>query len=349
MRILLLLTSIFLLLPSTGLAQTLDVGVLKNELMTSQPVRYSFPEILRVELPLDHGIEIPEAGSGLSLQVDHEDREYLLGEPVWVRCSLINTTPKPITISYGRYEGWNEILFDIRGSQKTPISRHLNVELDSLGPQPITIEPGERLVEIFNLIDEYEIHQAGRYEVTVQYNSDGKSFQFDPAAKKPMPTQFTKCDLKQSLKTINIVEPTRDVDRAAFELLGADSKFMRNRFTSPFRYANAFNEESKRQTLIKEHQDSYYTNYALAHDASYRLTRFEQITSAEFAKKALAQLETIDTSGYPKLFQEFVQFHLIQAHVYAGSNAEKIDLQIKKFRELFPNSPLLTLLKQRSK
>ena len=347
MRILLLLLLLMpLLIPATGLAEDLDVGVLKRELMTKDIARLSLSgrRMVMAELPSDQIKENPKEGNGIALQVEYEDREYLLGEPVWIRCSLINTTPKPITISYGRYEGWNEILFDIRGSQKTPVPRHPLGKRDSLGPKPITIEPGERLVEMFNLLDEYEIHQAGRYEVTVQYNSDGKCSRFDQAGKYLGKAQFTKCNLKQSLKTINIVKPKRDVDRAALELLSADSKYMRNRSTSPIRYANVFMEEPKRKELIKEHQDSYYTTYARFYEALHQLQEVERTTNTEYAKKAVTQFEAIDASGYPKLFQEYVLFHLVQAHVYADSDAKQIEPQIKKFRELYPDSPLLPLL-----
>ena len=56
----------------------------------------------------------------------------------------------------------------------------------------------------------------------------------------------------------------------------------------------------------------------------------------------MGQLEKIDTSGYPMLFREYVHFRLIEAHRGAASDAKQIDLQIKKFHKLFPNSPLLS-------
>ena len=100
--------------------------------------------------------------------------------------------------------------------------------------------------------------------------------------------------------------------------------------------------KSKREGLIKDYGESLLTNYARYHDATEKLKRFKQTTAAEFASSALAQLEKIDTSGYPMLFREYVHFRLIEAHQGAVSDANQINLQIKTFRELFPNSPLLS-------
>ena len=99
--------------------------------------------------------------------------------------------------------------------------------------------------------------------------------------------------------------------------------------------------QSKRKDLIRDYGKSRLANYVRYQEAAALLKRFERPPVA-VAKKALAQLETIDTSGYPKLFQEYVLFRLIQAHQGASSTAEQIDLQIRKFHELFPDSPLLS-------
>ena len=48
------------------------------------------------------------------------------------------------------------------------------------------------------------------------------------------------------------------------------------------------------------------------------------------------------TADFPKLFQEYVHFRLFGAHQGVASDAKQIDLQIKKFRELYPDSPLLS-------
>ena len=69
-------------------------------------------------------------------------------------------------------------------------------------------------------------------------------------------------------------------------------------------------DKSKREGLIKDYGESLLTNYARYHDATEKLKRFKQTTAAEFASSALAQLEKIDTSGYPMLFREYVHVRL---------------------------------------
>ena len=278
---------------------------------------------------------------GLVFQVEFEDREYLLGEPVWIRCSLINQSAEPITISYGRFEGNNEILFDIQDAQENQIQRQ-TYERDTRGPRPLTLEPNHCLIEMFNLTDEYAISQSGEYAISASFHSDGKYSQFDKAAKFLGMTQIAKYQLDQKLKNLRIVDPAQEIDQKALEVIAKDSRGShRSKSNFPFRYA--FAEQSKRDSLIKKHPDSYYTNYARYYDALYKINRFEPIHE-QFGKQAVALLEAIDTSDYPKLFQEHVHFHLIEAHLGIGSDKAKTDVLLKSFRDQFPNSPYLSLL-----
>lgn len=163
----------------------------------------------------------PKQEGGLELEVEFDRRQYLLGEPIWVRCSLANYGKEPVTLSYGRDEAKNIILFDIEKRVKRRTKKR-----DSAGPQPLIIKPGWRLVEWYNLVDEYEITEPGEYTARVRYESDGKSF--NPVSLQTR-TDLWKGKLEQSLGTFTIVRPTRQEDQAALEWLITNSMFAKDR------------------------------------------------------------------------------------------------------------------------
>ena len=286
----------------------------------------------------------PTPNQSLILDVEFEDRQYVLGEPVWIRCSMINITPDPVKVFNGIYYGReteHKFLLEVRNSKGEEVPRIFHAEIDYAGPETVTIAPGHRLVRAISLLDEYYVKEPGDYQVTVRYESSGQSVQRDATASKLITKKATPCRLKKNLGTIRIVNSKQKIDQdAAGSLIGKSGS------VDGLGQVNSFShmmfDRSKREGLIKDYGESLLTNYARYHDATEKLKRFKQTTAAEFASSALAQLEKIDTSGYPMLFREYVHFRLIEAHQGAASDAKQIDLQIKKFRKLFPNSPLLS-------
>ena len=272
---------------------------------------------------------------GLSFRVELEDREYLLGEPVWVRGLLVNESDKPITISYGRYEGLNEILFDIQDAQGNQIDR-TTYERDTTGPRAVTIAPQHCLVQMFNLLDEYDIHQSGEYSISASYNSDGECSRFDKAGKYLGKDQFKKCQLSQKLKNLRVVNPTRKIDQVAVQLLDANAarNLARSESNVHFRFRYAYGTAAVRD-LIQNHGESRYAGYAHYDQAIRALYEFEDTKFVDYAKKALTDLSSIDTADCPKLFQEYVHLHLIEAHFAAGSKRKKRTRWSRVFENCF--------------
>lgn len=308
-------------------------------MLTASPARRSRYFSPYMMVPKATG-RAPRGKTGLALEVEFEERTYLLAEPLWVRCSLVNLGSKPIGISYARHEGRNTILFQITGVNSQPAPRKPH-GVDSFGPPAVTIPPGQRLVEDYNLYDEYGINDAGDYKITVVYKSDGKSL--DPRSRS-IRDDLWKGSLIHSLGTVRIVEPTRRADQAALRILAADSDYSPRRSKSRFRFECVFFEGPKCRELIDSHSDSYYAAFAAYYEAMSALEWYENTTNPKSAKPAIPLLESIVDGSYPTLLKEQCLFHLIYAQTVVGSRSREVDVWVRRFREEYPDSPLLSSL-----
>ncbi len=272
---------------------------------------------------------------GLALEVEFDRREYLLGEPVWVRCSLVNYGREPVTISYGRYEAKNTILFDIEKRVRRRPS-----ERDSLGPQPLTIDPGYRLVEWYSLLEDYELTGPGEYTANVRYESDGTSFHGGSLQTR---TDHWKGKLERPLGAFTIVKPTRPEDQAALEWLLTNSTF--GEVPREGRYGHLFYADRPRfGEFLERHGNSRYAAYARYGDAFASLKFARGAGAGKLAQPAVERLGAVDPKGYPALFAERRLFHLIQAHTLAGSKPEQITPLAKDFLARYPESPHVSLV-----
>jgi hypothetical protein len=273
---------------------------------------------------------------GLVLEVEFEHQDYLLAEPLWVRCSLVNDSPQPITLPYGRTEDEGTILFDIRGTdgQQAPRQAFLR---DTGGPQPVTIPAGYRLVEMYNLFDEYGISDPGAYKIKVHYESDGRSFS---ASEVTWRKDLWKGSLELSLKDARIASPTKTADKAALRTIRGQSEDRSPEGASDFPFQYVFHDRDTRRAIIGRHGDSRYAGYARYFEALTALEEYEEAgDGVSLAKPAVALLEAIDADRYPPLFREHCLFHLVQAHAVA-SPKNKVDAPARKFLRKFPGSPL---------
>ena len=278
----------------------------------------------------------------LILDVEFDQRNCLLGEPLWVRCSLGNCSVKPIELSYGgREQWWNTILFEITAPNGKQVPQDLGARDMGL-PVPVEIPPGHRLVELYNLFDVYAIHEVGDYKINVRYRSDGIS---SSSWRRVRRDDLWKGDLEHSLGTVRIVSPTNNVDKAALHVLGADSEDRPKRSRSPFRFRFAFYERRKLSEIIEKHGNSRYSAYARYYEALNGLEWYEKTSNLKYVKPAIAHLKAIDTAGFPRLFQELCLFNLLYAH--AVLNAEPpAGVSKQRFLEQFPDSPFVFVLKQ---
>lgn len=284
-----------------------------------------------------------QAAKDLSLEVDFDPRDRLLGEPLWVRCSLVNGTSTPISLSYGhRAEGRNTLLFAIVGSdaKAVPAVPH---KIDSAGPQPLVLPPGWRLVEWYNLCDEYGIAEPGEYAIAVRYESDGKSF--NPGTLKTR-DDLWKGKLKQRLGTVKITAPAGG-DQHLLERLNKRSLWQKD---SPFRFVGMWYTEDPdafTEMFSRNHARSPYDKSLHYHAALGALRRVRSGTPS-YAKHAVDHLEAIDPTECPLLVAERRLFHMIQARIAAGASAEVVQPLIGQFLDQYPHGSFAFLLERRS-
>ena len=281
---------------------------------------------------------VPTPNPSLILDVEFDDRQYIVGEPVWIRCSMINVTPNPVKIFYGLEI--HKFVLNVRDPQGKVVPRIVHGEYDYAGPEIVTIDPGHRLVSVIDLLDEYYVKEPGEYQVTVHFKSSGESVQRDKT-NALVTLKATPCNLQKKLCGVRIVNSKQKIDRDAAKFLIGKGGRVDGVVGQVDSFSLMTSNRSKQEGLIRDYGESRLANYARYERARESLQRFGQDINADFAKTQLAQLETIDTTDYPRLFQEYVHFRLIKAHQGARSDAKQIDLEKKKFRELFPNSPLL--------
>ena len=87
----------------------------------------------------------PTPNQSLILDVEFENRQHVLGEPVWIRCSMINITPDPVKVFNGIYHGReteHKFLLEVRNSKGEEVPRIFHAEIDYAGPETVTIAPG---------------------------------------------------------------------------------------------------------------------------------------------------------------------------------------------------------------
>jgi hypothetical protein len=269
----------------------------------------------------------PAEEKGLVLEVEYDRREYLLGEPILVRCSLANYSREPITIVFGRYEDRSTIAFDLDKR-----IRRVERARDSLGPVPKTIPVGWRLVESYNLLDEYQIWETGEYTATVQYESDGRWARGEG---------HWKGKLTQSLGAMKIVAPTRPTDKAALEwLLVNDPNGRREGH-----YDHLFHalDRARFATFLERHGDSRYAAYARYGDG-LGVLRVAKSSPRELSRQSIEILIGIDPKDYPPLFAERRLFHLIEAHRMIATKPGEIKELVGEFTRQYPHSPFASFV-----
>lgn len=275
---------------------------------------------------------------GVGLEVAFDRGPYLVGEPIFVQCSLVNRSSGRITIPYYHYASESAFIWSITAADGSRVHR-LEYERDHLGPKPLTLGPGARHTQTYNLYDEYAISKADRYELNLNFESDGKHYSWDAEAQKAVEDRGWSGSLSISLGELEILNPTQPADAEAFRKITPTGDLVPRSGPVQFPFIYAVRAEANRRFLIERLPESRYTAYARYYQALDDLDRFERTKHAPFARPAVEHLGSIDRPSFPKLFQEEVLYHLIRAHVAANSPRGRMVPLIKEFKEKFPDSP----------
>ncbi len=295
--------------------------------------------LLLAPIPVSGQMEV----NGIALDVEFQTGAYLVAQPLWIRCSLTNRTPKNLVVPYDRYGTASTFLFNIVGPGGVRLPR-LEHEEATIGPRALVIRAGKRFVETFNLYDECAIAEPGVYQVSVTFESDGKYYEIDKSIGGPVERAGWKGSLTAEVGTIQIVKPAEPTDIAALEAITPSADQVPRQGEHRFPYLSVFSE-TNRKILNDQHPRSRYTPYAHYFQALADLKRFERSTSPTFAKSAVEHLTVIETTDFGPLFAEQVLYQLIRARRAAGHAPEDIGKAIKEFARAYPASPYLDELK----
>lgn len=212
-------------------------------------------------------------------------------------------------------------------------------KVDTDGPQPLTIPSGQRFVDWYNLGDEYGLGRPGEYQISVHYESNGRSY---VRPSRNLCDDLWKGRIEHKLGRIQIRAPTQDSDKAALERLVAISE-QGYKPGSPFRFLYLFHFGNGK--FLEEHADSCYAVYAHYYSAVSPTKILHLPRSPSHAKDAIAHLEAMDAADLPPLLAEVRLFHLIGAHTVAKSKPSQIKPLVETFLKSHPNNPYAHLLK----
>ncbi len=262
--------------------------------------------------------------NGLRLDVAFAPGDYLLAEPLLVRCSLVNVSSDIIVVPFHRYGDSDTLLFDIIEPAGNQV-RRLRFLRESV-PHGVRIAPGARHVVSLNLYDEYGISEAGTYRIGVTFESQGTYHETDGVRKTGW-----EGSLSTAVGTADIGSPKRPTDVAALRLLAEGNA----RPTAPYRYA--LDAAALRSKILEREPDSLYAIYARYNHATAALQRFKDTTSPVFIGTAQDHLAAIDASARSPLFREDVAFARLIVRVASGDRlAARRDFET--FRRRHPDS-----------
>ena len=119
------------------------------------------------------------APTELVLRVIFDERPYLLGAPIVVRCLLINETKEPVTVLYDYHGSAAKMVFRIRAPGGEEVEQFRDVISCYFSAPTVTIPSGQQFIHTICLSRDYSIMEPGEYEVTAEYKSDGKCRTFN--------------------------------------------------------------------------------------------------------------------------------------------------------------------------
>lgn len=276
---------------------------------------------------------------GLLLNVTLGDRSYMLGEPIPVRCALVNRTSDTITVPY---ECWgrkvsNKFHFDIKSRDGTAAELLAHDMPALLGTEIVKIPANHQLIQIIDLRYNYAITKPGSYDVTVEFKSNGTYRVWNRLTKSYTLNMGWSGIMDRSVGTLNVEAP-RGQDAEALALLlkhGFARDFPEKQYA--LLYFGMLVEEGYADGIIKRYPESLYADIARIHSAVYNLERYGHTHKRDYAAKAVAHLEAIDGRRHSDLLREWIAYALIEAHRRAAG----LDILVEDFRTRYPNSPYI--------
>jgi hypothetical protein len=292
-----------------------------------------------------------EKGSGdpdtLVLRMEVGEGPYLLGEPIYVRTSIINETSESAVIPYWDIELRTErdkILFNITTSEGVPAPRVPSERFTVLGPPGVNIEPGKTFVRDYNIQSYYSLPEPGGFTVRAFYRSGGTYYisRDKKAGRESIYEAAWEGELNSDEWKFSILEPVEEEDRKALEILlsAAKERAAKERdYTGENRYDRLFWIGEARQEVTKLYRASRYAEHIRMGQASGIVESGRWWESEKAAAVGLELLEGIDLSRHQKIVREKVLHRKIILHVGAGSERDVIAPLVAEFREKFPRSP----------
>ena len=285
-----------------------------------------------------------KAKQGMQLEVEYDSRTYLIGEPIWVRCSLANYSASDIFVAYPAGSSGATVLQIVTPNGFRVPRRPYLGQGNGRGT---TIPAGARLVEVFNVPDQYGMSRPGDYTIVARYACDGTLSRYDTKKREIVTDQIWQGELECKAGTARIVQPTREVDKAGLRILAKKSFWTPQAGTdSEFAFERVFLDAGKCRALIERCQGSVYTEYALYFDALRALDRFEDTRNPQLARPALALLDAIDSQDRPQLFGELISYHRIQGRLAIGTDKEELGALSRDFLSKYPRSPLASEVRE---
>jgi len=268
------------------------------------------------------GIARQEA-NGLSVEVEFDEVEHLVAQPVMIRCSLANQTKQPIHLSW---EGL-ELQFENELGDSVPTGR-LAVPFN-LAPAPVavTIDPGERRLRVLNLLTRVSFVRAGTYHATLKISGDGKYCRPAPLNEKGQAT-FEMLEgwtgaISVRFGPIRVVEPERPEDKSALEDIWAVAPVGKGRDV-PLQLSFALLGESG-DMVLTDHPESTYAAYIRAREVISMASKHDDEVSWEVAAEAvLRRTRAIDSSPFPSVHRSQVELASIKGLCGSGQHSEAL-------------------------
>ncbi len=285
-----------------------------------------------------------KAKQGVQLEVEYDSRTYLLGEPMWVRCSLANYLESDIFVAYPDGSRGATVLQVVTADGSRVPQRPYLGQGNGRGT---AIPAGARLVEVFNVPDQYGISRPGDYTIVARYACDGTLSKYDAKKREIVTEQIWQGELESKVGTARILQPIREVDKAGLRILAKKSATtLRTGPESGFPFERAFHDAGKCRELIEQCQGSVYTEYARYFEALRALDRFEDTRNPQLARPALALLDAIDSQDRQQLFGELIYYHRIQGRLAIGTDKEELGALSRDFLSKYPRSPLASEVRE---
>lgn len=245
----------------------------------------------------------PNSDVGVFLEATLNQSEYLLGEPLLICCQIVNGTKEPIRIPYDSSDPHQDsIMLEIRDSNGEVMKRLCHFSFDKFESPIDSMAPGQRLVQMINVFDDYPIMEPGTYDISAHFESDGTYLEHDKTGRETFTRTCWGGKLDCRVGQVEVIAPVQRDDQMALEILAAEAG-RTIRSESPSRLSMIFFEEARMKQLLVAAPESRYAMYAKYYLALDELHRHELSHSPQFARSAMERLDQIRLDQCGQVFK----------------------------------------------